>query len=92
MHNAAVTAAALFHFVLSQAHLLSDAKLYSLVERCQQCWPRIKEAAAAALSGELLGNPDNLLPRVIECDESMDRAFKHLRDVLASRGYIGGTS
>lgn len=79
-------------FCFVQAHLLSDAKLYDLVERCQQCWPRIKATAAAAVSGEVSGNVEMLLPRVLQCDESMERVFARLRAALASRGYIGDAS
>lgn len=75
---------------LNQAHLLSDAKLYGLVERCQKCWPRIKAAAAAAVSGESSGISEALLPRLLQCDEGMERAFHCLRGALATRGYIGG--
>eukprot|EP00904_Undaria_pinnatifida_P008715 jgi/Undpi1/4974/HiC_scaffold_19.g08326.m1 len=74
------------------AHLLSDAKLYGLVERCQKCWPRIKAAAAAAVSGESSGTPEALLPRLLQCDEGMERAFHRLRGALATRGYIGGAT
>lgn len=81
-----------FYLLFAQAHLLSDAKLYDLVEQCQRCWPRIKATAAAAVSGEVSGNVETLLPRVLQCDEGMERAFEHLRAALASRGYIGDAS
>lgn len=82
---------------LLQAHLLSDAKLYNLVERCEECWPRIKAAAAAAVSGEpsaFGGNniSDTLLPKILQCDEGMERALDRLKMELANRGYIRNSS
>ncbi|CAM9263969.1 unnamed protein product [Sphacelaria rigidula] len=81
------------------AHLLSDTKLYDLVDRAQQCWPRIKAAAAVAVAGEppsgsghgrgsSEGFSEMLLPRVLQCDEGMEHALGHLRACLVSRGYI----
>lgn len=85
MHGPLYTALFRPQLIFSQAHLLSDARLYELMERCQECWPRIKAAAAAALSA---GNTETLLPRILQCDERMERAFEHLKAALASRGYL----
>lgn len=75
--------------LLTQAHLLSDERLYVLVARCQKAWPGLKAAAGKMISEDACGT---LLPRILQCDEGMERAFAKLRALLTSRGYIGDPS
>ncbi|CAM9112784.1 unnamed protein product [Scytosiphon promiscuus] len=65
-------------------NILGDERLYELVARCQKAWPGLK---SSAITGDSAGT---LLPRIVQCDENMERAFENLRALLASRGYIGG--
>ncbi|CAM9509281.1 unnamed protein product [Pylaiella littoralis] len=72
-----------------EAHLLSDEMLYALVARCQKAWPGLKAAAGKMVSEDAC---KTLLPRIVQCDEEMERAFEKLGALLTSRGYIRDTS
>lgn len=69
---------------LAQANLLRDEKLCQLVARCQKAWPGLKASAGKVMSEDACGT---LLPRIVQCDENMERAFESIRALLVSRGY-----
>lgn len=68
----------------AQAYLLQDETLYRLVARCQKAWPGLKAAAGKIMSEDACGT---LLPRIVQCDENLERAFENLRALLGNRGH-----
>ncbi|CAM9439101.1 unnamed protein product [Phaeothamnion confervicola] len=73
---------------LHGADLFQDARLYGLVERCQQLWPVLK--ATAARADEAAGSGDSaaaVLPRALQADEDVEAAFRELQALLARRGF-----